>query len=170
MFNFMCRPMSGTIRYHVTQTVEIFHILNCFWSTTIRTTDGCFETFIVLLSSTFISTPQHLPVSISLPIMPYSAVSCLASSTRSSAYFTVRINFLPILKSPNRSRPSLVKVLVVWVELNRWQTVSLPNSSSNLHTSRYPLAHSYFNTLIHVQFADQSSLAPVDVSVLEDVH
>jgi len=53
--------MSGTIRYHVTQTVEIFHILHSFWSTTIPTTDGCFEIHIVLLSSTSISIPQHLP-------------------------------------------------------------------------------------------------------------
>ena len=59
-FNFTCRSTSCTIHYHATQTVEIFHILHCFWSTTIRTTGGCFEILIVLLSYTFFSIPQHL--------------------------------------------------------------------------------------------------------------
>jgi hypothetical protein len=68
----MCRPTSCTIRYHVTQTVEIFHILHCFLSTTIRITDGCFEILNVLLSSTFISTPQHLPT----PVTTASSANC----------------------------------------------------------------------------------------------
>jgi hypothetical protein len=40
--------------------------------------------------------------------MPCSTVSSLASSTRSSAYFTVRITYPPILKSPNPPRACLV--------------------------------------------------------------
>ena len=41
--------------------------------------------------------------------MPCSTVYSLASSTKSSAYFTARIAFSPILKSPNPSRISLVR-------------------------------------------------------------
>jgi hypothetical protein len=41
--------------------------------------------------------------------MPCSTFSSLASSTRSSAYFTVRITCPPILKSPNPSGTSLVR-------------------------------------------------------------
>ena len=112
----------------------------CFWSTTI-------------LSSTFTSIPQHLPISIGLPIMPCSAVSYSASSTRSSAYFTMRINFLPILKSPKWSRPSLVKVLLY--RLNRIGDNQHPCLTS---LPIFTILVIPWPTLLHVQFADQSSL------------
>jgi hypothetical protein len=63
----------------------------CLWSITICIRDDCLEILITLVFPTFISNQQHLPISISLSIMPCSTVSSLASSTRSSAYFTVRI-------------------------------------------------------------------------------
>jgi len=44
----------------------------------------------------------------------------------------------------------------------------LSNSSSNLHTSCLPSVQSYFNPLIHVQFANQSSCTPVDTSSLQN--
>ena len=45
----------------------------------------------------------------------------------------------------------LAKVFAVQVEQNWWQTTSLPNSSSSLHSSWLPSVQSYFNTLSHVQ-------------------
>ena len=54
----------------------------------------------------FFSIASSIPISLSF--MPYSTISSLASSTRSSAYFTVWITCLPTVKSPNPSRASLV--------------------------------------------------------------
>ena len=59
--------------------------------------------------STFISIPQHLPISIIPSIMPCSTAFFLASSTRSFTYFTVWITCPPILKSSKPSRASLVR-------------------------------------------------------------
>jgi hypothetical protein len=46
------------------------------------------------------------------------------------------------------------------------RTASLSNSSSNLHTFCLPSVQSYFNTLSHVQVANQSSFTPVNTSSL----
>jgi hypothetical protein len=43
------------------------------------------------------------------------------------------------------------------------------NSSSSLHTACLPLAQLYFNTLIHVQFANQPCFVPVNTSLLHDL-
>ena len=56
--------------------------------------------------STIISILQHLPISISLSIMPCS------SHTRKSAHITVWITCLPTLKSPNFSTASTVRYLL----------------------------------------------------------
>ena len=48
-------------------------------------------------------------ISQSSTIMTCSTVSSLVINTRSSAYFTVRIIFPPMLKSPSPSRASLVR-------------------------------------------------------------
>ena len=57
--------------------------------------------------------------------MPCCTASSVASRTRSSAYFTVRITFPPILRSPNPPR----------------QTSSMSNSSSSIHFSFLPLVY-----------------------------
>ena len=49
----------------------------------------------------------------------------------------------------------LGKILPVQDEYNRGQTAALSISSSNPHISSLPLFQSYFNTPIHVQFADK---------------
>jgi len=46
---------------------------------------------------------------VSLSITPYNRVSPFASSTRSSAYFTVWVTCPPVLNSSTRSRTSLVR-------------------------------------------------------------
>jgi len=58
--------------------------------------------------STTICIPRPLPISIILLITPCSTVSSLDINTRSSAYFTVRIARLLILKYPNTWRRYLV--------------------------------------------------------------
>jgi hypothetical protein len=59
--------------------------------------------------STTICIPRPLPTSIILLIAPRSTVSSFDSSTRSSAYFTVRIACLLFLKYPNTWRLYLVR-------------------------------------------------------------
>jgi hypothetical protein len=76
---------------------------------------GCFEILITWFISTFILFPSSILISLS--VMPYSTISSLASSTRSSAYFTVWITCLPTVKSPNPSRVSLVMYhCTCWIE------------------------------------------------------
>jgi hypothetical protein len=60
------------------------------------------------------------------------------------------------------------KVFAVQVEQNLWQTALLYNFSFSLYTSCLPVVQSYFETLIHVQFTDESSFAPVSISFLCD--
>ena len=58
-----------------------------------------------------------------------STFSPLASSTSWSAYFTTRINFPSILKSPKPSRVYLV-IFAVLIDTNEWQAASLCSSHS----------------------------------------
>jgi hypothetical protein len=77
---------------------------------------GCLEILITLdfpHSFTFHSVFQFHLIYSSCP----STFSSLASSTRSSAYFTMRITCPPILNSPNPSRASLVRYSLYY--LNR---------------------------------------------------
>ena len=97
------------ICYHATQIVEIFHILWLFLIYHNLYLERMPSNSHHLSFSTFISIPQHLPISIILSIMPCSTASSLASNTRSSAYLTVWMICPPILKSPNPSRASLVR-------------------------------------------------------------
>jgi len=61
--------------------------------------------------------PIASSIAISLSVMPYSTISSLASSTRSSAYFTVWITCHPIVKAPNPSRAPLVMYhCTSWIE------------------------------------------------------
>ena len=94
--------------YHTTQIADIFHILPLFLSIIIYNADMCLEILITLVFSSFISIRQHLPVSISVLVIPCISVSILASSTRPSAYFTELITCSPTLKFPNPSTASLV--------------------------------------------------------------
>ena len=64
---------------------------SCFWSIIICTAYGSLEILFTYICPTFISIPQHFPVSISLSIMPCSTVSSSGSSIRSSVYYTVWI-------------------------------------------------------------------------------
>ena len=77
----------------------------CFWSIITCTGDGRLDILISLDFHTFISIP-HLPISISLSLLSCCTVASLATSTRSSAYFTARITCPPILKPPKLSKPS----------------------------------------------------------------
>ena len=81
----------------------------CTWSIIIWAKDGCLDILITLVSSTFISMPQQLPISISLPNTPCGTSSSLVPSTRPSAYFRVVITCPSILMSPKPSRASLVR-------------------------------------------------------------
>jgi hypothetical protein len=109
---------------------------SCFSSIVISNGDGSFEIPSTLGFSTFISIPYHFPISISLTIIPYSNLSSFASSTRSFAYFTVRIICPPILKSPKPSRASLTRYsLYTSLEWNHSQTAPSSNSHSSLHNS-----------------------------------
>ena len=94
--------------YHVTQMFEIFHIIQLFLFHHSRYWGWLPWDSPDLSFSTFIFTPLDLPFPISLSVMPFSKVSALDSSIKSSAYFTVRITYLRILKSPNPWRASLV--------------------------------------------------------------
>ena len=58
----------------------------------------------------------------------------------------------------------------IQVEQNRRQTAFLSNSSSGLHTSCLRLVQLYFNILIYVTFVDYFSFAPIDTSLLYDLH
>jgi hypothetical protein len=82
----------------------------------------------------FISIPQQIAISVTLSFIPCSTVYFQVSSTRSSAYFTVRITSPPILKSPKPSRSSLVRYSLY--ELNRIGDIQHPclNSSFSLRT------------------------------------
>ena len=72
-------------------------------------------------------------------------------------YIILWITCLPILISPYPSATSLIRY-VGWIELMK--AAALSYSSTNLHSSCLSFVHSYFNPLIHVQFADQSSFVP----------
>ena len=74
---------------HPPRQVKYSTFSECFWSTIIFIWNGCFEILITLVFPTFTSIPFHLPVSFSLTIMPCSTASFLASTKRSSAYFTL---------------------------------------------------------------------------------
>jgi hypothetical protein len=76
--------------------------------------------------------------------MPRSTFFSLASSTRSSAYFTVRITCPPILKSPNPSRASLVRYSLY--KLNRIGDKQQPCPWS----SRISTLCSMYNLLINL--------------------
>jgi len=86
----------------------MFHILQFFliWQTVLRMVSSRFP--FPPPPPMFIFIPQHLPILISLSIMPYGSVSSLASSTRPFAYLTVRIT-CSVLKFPTPSRGSLVR-------------------------------------------------------------
>lgn len=73
--------------------------------------------------STPMSLPQDFPGSFTLQIIPFSSVSSLVSSTRSSEHLTVRIS-CPILKFPKPSRTSLVRCSL-W-QLKRIRDKQLP--------------------------------------------
>jgi len=88
-----------------------------FVSIVICTGDYCLEILITFILFTLISTPRHLPISISLSIKPFSTISSLASSTESSAYFTVQIT-CPILKSWNPWTSSLVSYSLHKLKIN----------------------------------------------------
>ena len=88
-FNFTCT--CWIICYHATLRVEILHILQLFLMYHKLYRGSCLKTHTTLVFFTFISIPQHLPVSISLSVTSCSAVSSLASSTRTCAYFTMQI-------------------------------------------------------------------------------
>ena len=96
--------------------------------------------------------------------MPYSTVSSVVSITRKTVYFTVRVTCPPILKSPKPFKNFISNVFPLCTEYNWRQTEFLSNFSSSLHTSSLLLVQSYFNTLIYVKFADESSFASVDTS------
>ena len=96
-------PCTSRTIYHATQTADIFHILqlflicnNLYW--------GWLPWDILYLSFffTFISIPQHLPVSISLSIMPCSTASSLASSTVSFKFHSA--NYLSYSEPPQTYR------------------------------------------------------------------
>jgi hypothetical protein len=61
------------------------------WQKKNHSVDGCFESLITLVFTTFISTPLHFPLSISLQIMPYSTVSSPTPSTRFYILLTVHL-------------------------------------------------------------------------------
>ena len=90
--------------------------------------------------------------------MPCSTASSLASSWRSSTYFTVWITCPPILKSPEPSEVSLVKN-----SLHKSSRISDKQHPSSLHSPSFTLVKFYFNMLLHVQFADQPSFMSVPV-------
>ena len=90
--------------------------------------------------------------------MPCSTSSSLASSSRSSTYFTVWITCPAILKSPKPSGVSLVKY-----SLCKSGRIGDKQPPSSLHSPSFTLVKFYFNTLLHVQFADQPSFMSVPV-------
>ena len=85
------------------------------WRKTTHPVDGCFELLITSVFTTFISTPLHLPVSISPKIRPYSTVSSPPPTTKSSANFSARI-ICPVSKSPDASTDFFLKQsLYQWI-------------------------------------------------------
>jgi hypothetical protein len=82
---------------------------SCFWSIIICTVDDSTHILSILDLSIFTYILQHLPIPVSLSIMPSSTVSSSASSKSSSAYFTLQITCTPSLKSPHPARRSLVR-------------------------------------------------------------
>ena len=94
--------------HHATHTVEMFHTVQLFFVYHIPYLGRLPWGSHYLEFSTFISIPQHLPISIRLPITRCSSVSSLFSSMRSSVFFTVRI-ICAILKNWSPSRASLVR-------------------------------------------------------------
>jgi hypothetical protein len=103
LFNFTC------IISYTTEIFEIFHAIRLYliyhhlrwgwlpWSS---------------YFSTPISIQHHLPISASLSLMHCSTVYSLASSSRSSAHFTVWITFAIILEPPKSTRNFLV---IIWL-------------------------------------------------------
>jgi len=130
---------SFIICYHTAQIVEIFHILWLFFI-------------------------YHY---LYMGLLPWDSHYCsfshvhfhsIASSTRSSA--SVRIICPPILKSPNPSRASLVRYSLC--KLNR--IGDKQHFCLTLHPIVTLLLSTWYActlTLIHAQFADQSSFLPV---------
>jgi hypothetical protein len=102
--------------------------------------------------------------------MHCSTISSSASSTRSPVHFTVQITCPPILKPPDHSVALLVRYLPY--KLNRIGDKQDPRLTPlpvfALLVSRWSTLT--FNTLIHVQFANQSSSWPVDTSFCYDLH
>ena len=77
-------------------------------------------------------------------------VSFSASSTRSSAYFTLRITCPPVRKYPNSSRASLVRYTLC--KLNRIGNKQYPCVTHLPFFTLlvYPLVHTYFSALINL--------------------
>ena len=86
--------------------------------------------------------------------------SSWASSTRSSAYFTVRITCPPIWKCPYSSGASLVKYLLY--KLNRMDDKQLPcQTLLPIFTLLVSRGSSFsFNNLTYVQLADHFAFPP----------
>jgi len=152
--------------YHATQTVDIFHIIQLFLSIKTYIGDMCFEIFITLVLSSFISIRQHLPVSISVLVIPCISVSILAGSTKSSAYFTELIMCPPALKSPNPSTASSVM----------YSHYNSSRIGDKQHSTAAPLPiftlllsplDQQFNILVHVKFVGQFYFASVDTRYLQ---
>ena len=101
--------------------------------------------------------------------MPCSTDSPLASSTRSSAYFTVRITCPPVLKTPNPSTVSFVQLCGVQLNTigDKQQPFLTPLPVFTFLVS--PLS-SRTLTQIHVQFVDQHSFVEVTSSFLYKPH
>ena len=74
-------------RLHMPRQMKYSTFSECFWSTIIFIWKGCFEILNTLVFATFNSIPFHLPISLSLSVC--STASFLASTKRSSAYFTL---------------------------------------------------------------------------------
>ena len=146
--------------------LKYYTFSSCFWSIIIFTGNCCLE-ICCFVFSTFISIPYYLPISIILSVMSCNTVSSLASNTRLSAYSRVWMIYLPSYFEVSKPIQSFLgKAFAVQVEQNWWQTASLSNSSSNLHTSSLLSVQSYINSLSHVQVANQSSFTPVNTSSL----
>ena len=79
-----------------------------FWFIKICIGDSCLSFPLPSFFSTFISIPQHFPISINPSVVTCSSVFSLASSSRSSVYFTVIITCRSVLMSYEASRTFLV--------------------------------------------------------------
>ena len=87
MYNLSCYPNSWNIPHSPVVSDVITWIGDC-----------CFEISFTLVFSTFISIPQHIPVSINQSIMLCNTVSSLASSTRSFKFHSA--NYLSYSEPP----------------------------------------------------------------------